>query len=411
MLSWQGRRLRRYGNDEYYAEYTYDVDGMRTSKYAVTPVGTFNSKYIYDGKTLVAEQRNGKWIYYIYGVDGVAGFNYNGITYLYRKNVQGDVTHIYKQEEDKPLILVAQYVYDAWGNIDILQNTDGIATLNPFRYRSYYFDEETGLYYLQSRYYDPELGRFISADSIEYLDPETIGGLNLYAYCENNPVMGVDPEGTWNWGHFWKIVAAVAIVVAVTALTVVTAGAAAAALGVSATAVMVTTAVCGVVGGVAEIVGQCVNNGIDNLNLWDVAVETFTNAAYGGAAAIGAGTGSLVIKMATRGVIVGLSGLNTYMHGIYKVKNLEMTQEELQKKTALSLGTASLIQFGLIGLGKLNVGVGAGNSPLWLKQVLVPTLVTIGKTTYRHNKEEINTIAQVIGKIILWTLLRKYLTP
>ena len=75
-------------------------------------------------------------------------------------------------------------------------NLDGIATFNPFRYRSYYFDTETSLYYLQTRYYDPELGRFISADSIEYLDPETLGGLNLYAYCGNNPVMAVDDTGS-----------------------------------------------------------------------------------------------------------------------------------------------------------------------------------------------------------------------
>lgn len=80
--------------------------------------------------------------------------------------------------------------------MQILQDRDGIATLNPFRYRSYYFDEETNLYYLQTRYYDPEIGRFINADSIEYIDPETLGGLNLYVYCGNNPVMGVDPNGT-----------------------------------------------------------------------------------------------------------------------------------------------------------------------------------------------------------------------
>ena len=194
-LSWQGRRLLRYGNNEYYAEYTYDVNGVRTSKHAITPVGTVDSKYIYDGNNLVAEQRNGSWIYYLYGVDGISGFRYNGITYLYRKNVQGDVTHIYKQLPDNMLEQVAHYVYDAWGNCDILQDKEGIATLNPFRYRSYYFDEETGLYYLQSRYYDPELGRFISADSIEYLDPETLGGLNLYAYCGNNPVINYDPTG------------------------------------------------------------------------------------------------------------------------------------------------------------------------------------------------------------------------
>ncbi len=161
------------------------------------------TRYIYDGNDLIVEQRCAKRLTYFYCVDGVAGFRYNNETYLYRKNVQGDVTHIYKQEEDTTLTLVAHYSYDAWGNYDILQDKEGIATLNPFRYRSYYFDEETGLYYLQSRYYDPELGRFISADSIEYLDPETLGGINLYAYCGNNPIMHTDSLGS-DWNSFWQ---------------------------------------------------------------------------------------------------------------------------------------------------------------------------------------------------------------
>lgn len=97
---------------------------------------------------------------------------------------------------------VVKYIYDAWGNHDVLDYTDfGLGELNPIRYRSYYYDTETGLYYLQSRYYDPEVGRFISMDDINYLDPETIGGTNLYAYCLNNPVMYVDPTGT-SWNSF-----------------------------------------------------------------------------------------------------------------------------------------------------------------------------------------------------------------
>ncbi len=131
-------------------------------------------------------------------MDGIAGFRYNNTTYLFRKNIQGDVTHIYTESGT----LVGQYAYDAWGNCAILQDTNGIATLNPFRYRGYYFDQENDLYYLQSRYYDPETCRFISPDDISYLDPETIGGLNLYAYCLNNPVMYVDPTGQapwWSW--------------------------------------------------------------------------------------------------------------------------------------------------------------------------------------------------------------------
>ena len=195
-LSWQGRRLLSYSKDNKSANFTYDVNGIRTGKVIKNGEEIVSqTEYVNDGNNLIAEKRNNNWLYYIYGVDGVAGFCYNGATYLYRKNVQGDVTHIYKHELDSTLTLVAQYVYDAWGNCKTITDVDGIATLNPFRYRSYYFDEETGLYYLQTRYYDSELGRFISADSIEYLDTETLGGLNLYAYCNNNSVMYCDFSG------------------------------------------------------------------------------------------------------------------------------------------------------------------------------------------------------------------------
>ncbi len=96
--------------------------------------------------------------------------------------------------------VAVRYEYDAWGNHVVTDKngnpvTSGIGVLNPFRYRGYYYDTETELYYLQTRYYDPELGRFISQDSIEYAAPETINGLNLYAYCANNPVMNIDPTG------------------------------------------------------------------------------------------------------------------------------------------------------------------------------------------------------------------------
>jgi len=78
--------------------------------------------------------------------------------------------------------------------------------MNPFRYRGYYFDSETGLYYLQSRYYDPKTGRFISPDAYSYLEPDTVNGLNLYSYCNNNPVMNVDPSGHIVWSLFFLVV-------------------------------------------------------------------------------------------------------------------------------------------------------------------------------------------------------------
>jgi len=88
------------------------------------------------------------------------------------------------------------------GNHNIITDVNGIGSLNPLRYRGYYFDDETGLYHLSTRYYDPETGRFINADDITILDEsrDNINGLNLYAYCSNNPIMFIDPSG-----QFWDI--------------------------------------------------------------------------------------------------------------------------------------------------------------------------------------------------------------
>ena len=112
-----------------------------------------------------------------YGIDGICGFSLNGQNFTFRKNIQGDITHIYNTNGD----LIGKYTYDAWGNHEIEVDINGIASLNPFRYRSYYYDTTTKLYYLNTRYYDSEIGRFVNADDISYLNPEILNGLNLYA--------------------------------------------------------------------------------------------------------------------------------------------------------------------------------------------------------------------------------------
>ena len=139
---------------------------------------------------------------------------------------------------------MVKYIYNAWGNCKVLDAdgtenvaTDFIGNLNPYRYRGYYFDVETGLYYLVSRYYAPSLCRFISRDSFEYANPDAINGINLYAYCNDNPVMNVDPTGT-AWWH-WLI--GVAIVAALVVATVVSAG------GATAGAIAIVSAVNGAV--------------------------------------------------------------------------------------------------------------------------------------------------------------------
>ena len=122
-------------------------------------------------------------ILYIDNAIGLGYNKYNGQKYVYRKNLQGDIVAIL----DECGCTRGTYEYDAWGNI-IWQGGSELLTINPFRYRGYYYDEETGLYYLNSRYYDPETGRFISPDSVNCLEPGAYNGLNLYAYCGNNPV-------------------------------------------------------------------------------------------------------------------------------------------------------------------------------------------------------------------------------
>ena len=165
------------------------------------------------------QQNSGLTIQYIHGVDGIIGFYTKDLSinenneaieeyYFYQKNQQGDVVELIRYSPDRvDARLEATYVYDAWGNHKVL-NPDGsentnpsfIGNINPIRYRSYYYDVETGLYYLKTRYYDPRVCRFISPDSTDYLDPSMISGMNLCAYCGNNPVMYSDEEGT-----FWHI--------------------------------------------------------------------------------------------------------------------------------------------------------------------------------------------------------------
>ncbi len=123
--------------------------------------------------------------------------------YYFNRNLLGDVIGIY----DTSGALVAKYIYDAWGNCTIAGETtnNALAHANPIRYRGYYYDDDTGLYYLNTRYYSPKWRRFISPDSTEYLDPETVNGLNLYCYCGNDPINRIDRTGhkwyqaVWSW--------------------------------------------------------------------------------------------------------------------------------------------------------------------------------------------------------------------
>ena len=186
-LTWNNRNLLSNFNG---VTFTYDATGMRLTKNGIT--------YEYFGNNLIKETRGTDVIEYVDGTSGKLGFVYNGVPYYYIKNVLGDVKGILDANGN----LVAEYKYDAWGNHKVFDSNGNenssstfIGNINPIRYRGYYYDTETKLYYLETRYYDPKIGRFISPDATKYLDPSALGGLNLYAYCNNNPVMYADPSG------------------------------------------------------------------------------------------------------------------------------------------------------------------------------------------------------------------------
>ncbi len=132
-------------------------------------------------------------LYYTYDVDGtLISMNYNGEEYFYMRNLQQDIIALI----DISGTIKVNYEYDAWGNIVNITDNLGInlSDINPYRYRGYRYDNETGWYYLNSRYYNPEISRFINADGLL----GNMGDLlshNMYAYCQNNPVMMVDPSG------------------------------------------------------------------------------------------------------------------------------------------------------------------------------------------------------------------------
>ena len=198
-LVWEkGRQLKQYGANTY----KYNNEGIRIKKTTSSEL----HEYILDGtnivKEIVTDTANcPKYVNeYLYDLDGtVCGLKHNGTAYYFYKNLQGDVIAI----TDDTGTVVARYTYDAWGKVLTVTDANGtdistaethIANINPFRYRSYYYDTETEFYYLKSRYYDSKIGCFINADAIRYISNNKSFG-NLYSYCFNNPISNVDVNG------------------------------------------------------------------------------------------------------------------------------------------------------------------------------------------------------------------------
>ena len=183
-FTWNGRELATAVKGSKSISYKYGADGLRTQK----TVGSTVYNYYYIDGLLVRQTWGTNYMDFLYDESGSPySFIYNGTQYYYVKNLQGDVVKILNASGS----VVANYYYDAWGKVTA---SSSIGQTNPIRYRGYYYDTETGFYYLQSRYYDPAIKRFINADGYVNANGDLLG-FNMYAYCGNNPVMGYDPTG------------------------------------------------------------------------------------------------------------------------------------------------------------------------------------------------------------------------
>ena len=188
----EGRRLVRWLYGGGYYDYVYNDQGLRIKKTDYRGV-TWN--YIYDGNKLIREKSINNTLDFLYDeYDNLYGFiKDNSEKYLYIRDQLHNIIGITDINGE----IVVKYSYDAWGALKNIEDTSssGIGKLNPFRFKGYYYDNESSMYYCKTRYYVPQWGRWLSPDSIEYLNPESVNKLNLYTYANNNPVIYYDPDG------------------------------------------------------------------------------------------------------------------------------------------------------------------------------------------------------------------------
>ena len=342
-LTWSNGKLSRMfsgtvatGTSSY--NYTYNAFGQRVSKTYSYLAGTSsavqigqltgaNKTYYYDhagrlisetvSKTYNSAASSSESIVFLYDESSIIGMvrTDNGVasTYYFQRNLLGDVVAIYDTSGN----MVAKYLYDAWGNCTVSSETTNyaVANANPIRYRGYYYDDDTGLYYCNARYYSPKWRRFISPDDTAYLDPENVNGLNLYCYCNNDPVNYCDPSGYMpEWlGTTLKILAGVAIIVGCVVGSMLTGG-------------MMSVVLAGAaIGAAAGGIGAGISTAISGGDIHDFGnaflMGTATGAASGAVAASPLGTWwqagiNAAISMTSYAGTQALSGNNITLGGL-----------------------------------------------------------------------------------------------
>ncbi len=227
-LSWvNGKELNSYQDmsKNLNVGFQYNKEGIRIKKV----VNNVETNYYLDENRIIYEQRGNDLIHYLYDSTNILGLVYNDNIYYYLKNLQGDIIGLLDSSYNK----IVSYEYDSWGNIlsikdangNVVSDNEHIGIINPFRYRSYYYDAETGLYYLRNRYYSPILCRFINADNFEYLGVDgTLLSYNLFVFCMNNPINYFDTSGNWSLPNWAKVAIGATVIVGLAVATVCTCG-------------------------------------------------------------------------------------------------------------------------------------------------------------------------------------------
>ena len=296
-FTWEGRQMQSATVGSTAISYTYNSDGYRTSK----TVDGVKTVYVLDGSKVIMEQTGtGTPIYYTYDSAGKpTTMTVGSTTYYYIYNLQGDIIAITNNNGMK----VVEYTYDPWGKLIFTTGSlaSSIGAQNPYRYRAYRYDAELEMYYLNSRYYDPEIGRFINADKQIAGVGGDVLGYNMFAYCFNNPVNMSDPSGNWpKWAT--KLVAAVAVVAVVAVVAAVTVATAGAGTAIAAVAVGAAkgAAIGFAVGAATGAAGGAISHRIST-GSWEGAGEAALNGMANGALS-GAVSGAI-----TGGITGGLS--------------------------------------------------------------------------------------------------------
>ena len=357
--------------------------------------------YYYDGDRLIAEKwSTGAYLLYHYDETGspyaitysATGGGY--AKYYLIKNLQGDVLQIRNVNN----AVVANYEYDAWGKVVSIKYANGndinvpnhIGVINPIRYRGYYYDSETGFYYLKSRYYDPAICRFISADDPSYLGAgETTQGLNLFAYCLNDPVNRIDADGNWSMPNWAKIAVGAVAIAGLAVATVCTGGAAAVICGAALSGA--------IAGGASGAVMGAIGGGISGG--WQGALDGACSGFMSGTLIGGAtGAASAGLNIATGATTVVGNAHGSTLHKL--ATNMEAGKMAASGQYSQIGVNKALKTIGLNGTSRPDVIGIAKNGMNKLVEVVSPRQ----STNYIINKMSnmLSNNPGSVGKIVNW---------